>query len=427
MKSIFDRANSLVGKTSLLNFIHLSLNQGTNVIVALIITPFLFQTLGEEQYGLVSLGLTIVLLFGMLVNYGFNLNIPKKLALLGGDKKATEALLNEVVITRILLCLVMIFALLLSLSYLNLFEGYSIIIIFSMVQLLNDALFPMFILQGFDRLSWISKANFISKLIYLGLIILIIKSPQDAKWVNFVLGSTGAAVHGILLFLIYKKEGFSFYWVGFTRVKALLVDNFHFFSSTIAAYILINGGFILLRNFVSDAELGFYALAQRVAILLRMVPVFLTQSILQNATRLYKQDRVKFETYLNRAYLNGLLVTFSIGILLAVSATWVVRILAGEFIPISADLMRILGFLPFLGMLNVKNMIKILVAERKHILATAIWSTTILMLVMATIGAYYWGSYGLAFALIVAEIFNFWIHLFLLKRAADHSPPNEAR
>ena len=80
---------------SLKNFVNLSLNQGINVVTALVITPFLFQRL-EEQYGLVALGFTVILLFGLLVNYGFNLNIPGKLALVKADRKALELMINEV-------------------------------------------------------------------------------------------------------------------------------------------------------------------------------------------------------------------------------------------------------------------------------------------------------------------------------------------
>ena len=64
--------------------------------------------------------------------------------------------------------------------------------------------------------------------------------------------------------------------VSLKRVAFRLVDNFQFFWSTVATYILLNGGFIMLKPLVRGDELGFFALAQRVSLILRMVPVFLT-------------------------------------------------------------------------------------------------------------------------------------------------------
>lgn len=407
---------SLRGKTTS-NFIHLSLNQGVNIVAALVLNRYLFQTLGEEQYGLVSVALSVVLLFGMLVNYGFNLNIPQKLAIIKEDTIAKQDLINEVTITRLALSSVIAILMVLSTTYFGLFEGYSIILVFSLVQLFNDALYPMAILQGFDKLSWIAKANAVSKLLYLGLVILVVSAASDAKWVNFLLGGTGLLVHGTVMLLIYRTEGIRLRWVAFSRIKFWLWSNFQFFFSTVASYILINGGLIVLKNFVSDAELGFYSLGQKVAVMLRMIPIFITQSIIHNASRLYEQDKKEFESYLKRSQRNGLLIAILICFVAAASSKWVIRVLAGEFIPLSANLMAILCLLPVIGMLNVSNMIRILVADQKYILSKAIWITTGFMLVSSLLGSYYFGSYGLAVALVLAESFNYLVHFILLKAA----------
>lgn len=399
------------------NFLHLSLNHGANLLIAIVLTPYLFKRLGEDQYGLISLALTVILLFGILVNYGFGLNVPKQLALVRDNKESKQQIINEIIVTRLAIAFLLVIIVYILAGYSNFFSDYSTILLFSVLLLVNDALYPMFILQGFDRLSWISKTNAIAKLLYLVLVLLLVKNPDDAKWVNFSLGVTGVGVNGLLLFFIYRYEAIRFQWVSFQRVGSRIADNFQFFSSTIASYILVNGGFILLGSFVSNTELGYYAVAQRVSILLRMIPVFLTQSILQNATRLYSENIEAYEEYLNRSYKNGLLITFAVGVAVSVTASWIIQFLTGDHVELSITLMRLLSFLPFIGMLNVPNMIKILVTEQKQILAKAIWITTGLMLCLSSLGSYYFGSIGLAIALIISEFFNYWIHHYLIVRA----------
>lgn len=398
-----------LGEKDFSNFINLGLNQGINVLVALIVTPFLFRTIGEEQYGLVSLSLTIVMLIGIVVNYGFGLSIPQKLAVVRDNLHLKQSIINEVVNTRILLAIVLSALLIIFTKTFNLFSGYSLILTLSIIQIFNDAVFPLFILQGFDRLNWVARANFVSKIIYLGTVLLIIRSPNDAYLVNFLLGGSGFLVYTFLLLRIYIKESIQYSFTSILRIANLLRENFQFFSSTVATYILINGGFILLKSFVGDSELGFFALAQRVAVLLRMLPVFITQSILQKASRLYKTDINGFNQYLKRSQKKGLMVTFAFCLIISVCSGWVIRLLAGEEIPLSAQLLSILSFLPFIGMLNVSNMIRVLVAEEKYLLSKSIWMTTTFMLLLSLFGAHYFGSIGLAVALIAAEIFNYLI------------------
>ncbi|GHE53381.1 oligosaccharide flippase family protein [Roseivirga thermotolerans] len=421
MNSIVHRFTLILRGNTFSNFLHLSLNQGANLLTTIILTPFLFKRIGEDQYGLISLALTVTMLFGIIVNYGFGLNVPKQLALVQQDRERKQRIINEVVVTRLVLSLLLVLLMYVLTTLLGFFSEYSTILLFSAVLLLNDAVYPMFILQGFDRLSWISKSNAIAKILYLILVVLVVQGSDDAKWVNFILGVSGVAVNLVLLAFIYRYESIRFQWIELSNVFSRLLDNFQFFSSTIASYVLVNGGFILLSNFVTNTELGYYAVAQRISVLLRMIPVFITQSILQKATRLYEADRGAYRSYVKRSCFNGMLITLAVGVIVSVSAPWIIEFLTGNRVTLAIKLTRILSFLPFMGMLNIPNMIKILVTDRKQILAQAIWITALVMLLLSTAGAYFYGSLGMALALMVSEVFNYWIHHYLIGKVEVRS------
>lgn len=386
------------------------------MLVALVITPLLYQNLGEGQFGLVGLGLSVVMFLSVLVNYGFHLNGPKRLALTFGDTSKQQALINEIIVTKLTLSVVLSLLILIGIYGLNLFTDYSSILALSLVILIGEALFPMFILQGLDKLSLLSVGNAISKLFYLVAVVLVIKEGKDAKWVNFLFGTTSLIVNFVLLALVYKKWKLKFYWVNLLTVLSRIRENFQFFLSTIGGHVSVHGGLLILSNFVSDVELGRYNLAQRVAFLLRMIPVFLTQSILQNASRLYDENKSEFNQYLSKAYKGGLALTLIVGLGFAVFSPYIIRVLGGEYVDYSANVLRLLCFIPFFGMLNVSNMIKILVVERKEILAKATWVTAVFMLVVAMLGSYHFGGYGLAVSLLLAELFSFIIHYIYLKK-----------
>ena len=70
-------------------------------------------------------------------------------------------------------------------------------------------------------------------------------------------------------------------------------------------------------------------------------------------------------------------------------------------------------------MLNFKNILIILIEEKKRILNKATWISTLVMIVISLIFSYLNGGLGLAIALLFSEIFSFITHSILLYNHHD--------
>jgi PST family polysaccharide transporter len=396
------------------NFFNLIINQGVNIFVALLATRVLFSTLGEAQYGLVNLALSVVLLSSVTVRYGYHLNGPKRIALFRDELVKKQALINEIIITRTIIAVGVAIILFCMTYFFGFFKSYATFLYYSLVLLFGQALFPMFYFQGNDKISGVTLVNTFAKGAYLLLIIVFIKTPKDGVYVNFLLGVTSILVYIVFWISIYKKEKIKWVWSRVNNIKKRLVENFYFFISTIAGHVSIHGGLIILANFVNNTVLGEFALAEKVALLMRMVPVFFTQAILQKATIFFEKDKTQFNSYVNKIFIIGLSITFGMGLIAIILSKWIIFLLAGSHVIYSETILKILAFIPFLSMLNFKNMIKILVEEKKQLLTKATWITAIVMLILATIGSYYYGGYGLSVALVLTEILSFIVYSILL-------------
>ena len=398
------------------NFFNLIINQGINIFIALLATRVLFSRLGEAQYGLVNLALSVVLLSSITVSYGYHLNGPKRIALFRGDSAKKQTLINEIIVTRIIIATGMAIILFCLTYFFGFFKSYAALLYYSLILLFSQALFPMFYFQGNDKIAWASLVNAFAKGAYLLLIVLFIKTPEDATYVNFLFGVTALVVYIVFWIIIYKKEKIKWVWVSIHNVKKRFIENFQFFISSIAGHVSIHGGLIILAVFVNNNVLGKFALAQKIALLMRMIPVFFTQSILQKATILFEKDKIEFNSYVNRIFIIGLSITFVMGLIAIILSKWIIFLLAGSYVIYSETILKILAFIPFLSMLNFNNMIKILVDEKKHLLTRATWITAIVMLILASIGSYYYGGYGLSIALVITEIVSFIVHSVLLTK-----------
>ena len=408
--------NSLFNKIFFKNFFNLSINQVTNVIVAIIVTPFLFQKLGASQYGYVRLTIAIISIFGIIVNYGYNLNGPKRIAIFKNiEKNRLQFFLNDVLTLR--LCLALVTSLIICcLIYMGFFELYNSILLFSLTILFSDAIYPMFYFQGKNRLSLLAISNFLVKILYLILIFQLIENPSDSKYVNFSFGLSFIIVYIIFWILIFRQEKIKFYLSSIKTIIFRLKENVEFFLSSIAGHVSTHGGMVILTNFVDSNELGMYAVSQKIGYLLRMIPVFFIQSLLQIFSKRNTNKNKTFYSDLNKFFYLGLVVTLIVGLIVTTFSKSIIYFLTGEELVYSQNILIILSYVPFFSMLNFKNMIVILIDEKKNILNVSTWVTSIFMFVSVSFLCLFYKGYGLAVALLLTEIVSFFVHLYFLKK-----------
>ena len=398
------------------NFTNLSLNQGINILIAIVATPILFQNLGDSQFGLVNLAFSIFMLISIVVSYGYHLNGPKQISLLNKLEKEADTI-KEIVSLRIFIAIIISIVIITLIYLTDFFNGYELIILFSIPILFSEAIHPVFYLQGKNNLSVLALLNAFSKLFYLGLIILSIKNQNDAFKVNLLYGSVLSLVFLVYWGLFFYKNKLKFHFVDLDKIKFRLKENFQFFMSSVAGHISIHSGIIILKLFVNNSELGRFALANRIAFLLRMIPVFIIQSVLQNASIISQNNPLALNKYLNYYFKRGLILTFITGLFFTIFSKWIIIIFSGQEIIYSNQILSVLSFIPFLAMLNFKNILLILVNEKKEILNKATWISAFIMIPLAIVLSYYYKGFGLAIALLISEFSSFIVHTILLSRS----------
>jgi PST family polysaccharide transporter len=398
------------------NFTNLSLNQGINILIAIVATPILFQNLGDSQFGLVNLAFSIFMLISIVVSYGYHLNGPKQISLLNKLEKEADTI-KDIVSLRLFIAIIISLVIIALIYLTDFFNGYELIILFSIPILFSEAIHPIFYLQGKNNLSVLALLNAFSKLFYLGLIILSIKNQNDAFKVNLLYGSVLSLVFLVYWGLFFYKNKLKFHFVDLDKIKFRLKENFQFFMSSVAGHISIHSGIIILKLFVNNSELGKFALANKIAFLLRMIPVFIVQSVLQNASIINQNNPLALKKYLNYYFKRGLILTFITGLFFTIFSKWIIIIFSGQEIIYSNQILSLLSFIPFLAMLNFKNILLILVNEKKEILNKATWISAFIMIPLAIVLSYYYKGFGLAIALLISEFSSFIVHTILLSRS----------
>lgn len=403
---------NIIRNKSIQNFIFLAIIQSSNVLISIISMPLLIQSIGVDQFGLVNLALSVIILLNILVGFGYNLSAPREVAISHGDLEALSHVVSNVFSGKVLLASLATLLILVGVFGFNLFEEYQMILVFSVLLLYSEATLPLWFFQGMEKMKLVSIANIFSKLLFLMGIVLFIHSPEQSKWVNFLMGFFGLGINLLLLVYINSVLGIHFYRPEFSAIWKSLKDNILLFFSNLASHISISGGLIIL-SFYSNAEsLGMYSLAERIMMVVRILPALIMHAIFPKASKLYNEGRPEFYTSAYKVILISIASCFILTVGTYFSAEMVIQLLAKSRLDESIRILKILAIIPFLASLNIFNIIVFLVKDQKNLMFRTSWLTCLYMLITAVICTQIGGSSGLAFALASTEIAVFLISFY---------------
>ena len=422
---MFEKLNQLIPlgnfirNKSIQNFLFLAVIQSSNVLISIISMPLLIQSIGVDQFGLVNLALSVIILLNIWVGFGYNLSAPREVAINQKDKDALSHLVSNVFSAKLLLAILAAVAIFIGIFGFNLFEEYQWILIFSLLLLFSEATLPLWFFQGMEKMKLVSIANIFSKLLFLMGIVLFIHRPEQSVWVNFLMGFFGLGINLFLLGYIHGLMDIRFYRPEFATIWKSLKDNVLLFLSNLASHISINGGLIILSFFSAAETLGMYSLSERVIMVLRLFPALIIQAVFPNASKLYKEDPPAFYKFLKRVYVRVLLVGAVISLGTYLAAPWIIQILSRSNLADSVLFLQILAAVPFLACLNVAHVLLLLVADLKSLLFRASWMMCLYMVIVSAFLTANYGGVGLCIGILSTEVIVFLICLVLLYR---HNP-----
>ena len=406
----------IIKNKSIQNFLFLAIIQSSNILITIISMPLLIQGIGVDQFGLVNLALSVIILLNIMVGFGYNLSAPREVAINQQNKVALSHIVSNIFSAKILMASIASLAIIIGVFGFNLFQEYQAILLYSLMLLFSEATLPLWFFQGMEKMKLVSIANIFSKLLFLMGIVLFIHHPEQSKWVNFMMGFFGLLVNLVLLGYVHIFQEIKFYKPQFSAIWTSLKENILFFFSNLTGYISVNGGLIIFSFFVGSQTLGMYSLAERVVMVLRIFPPMVVQALLPHATKLYRKDAGSFYRFLRMVYLRVLLGGALIATLTYLSAPWVIRILSRSELDESVMYLQFLSPVLFLSCLNIPNVTMMLVADLKQLLFKVSWMMCVYMIAVACLLTYFYGGVGLCISIISTEIVGYFICMILLKK-----------
>ncbi|WP_419213228.1 oligosaccharide flippase family protein [Maribacter sp. X9] len=329
------------------NFSYLSILQIFNLILPLITYPYLIRVLGKESFGGIVFAQAIISYLAIIVGYGFNISATKNISINKNNKKIISEIVSSVLIIKAVLFLISLIILYILLKIFNSFELNQSLFYFTMYLCLNELIFPVWYFQGLEKMKFTTLFNLVSRLIFVGLIFIFIKSEKDYLLVPIING-VGIIIAGLFsLYVIFFVHGVRFKWQKKSMLLYYIKDSTSLFISNAMVMVKEKSNIVLIGSILSMSEVSYYDLILKIASILRTPFMALRDAIFPNIAK--SQNKSKYL----KITLGATLISFLAYGLLIVFKTPIILFLGGPDMINSVSLVPLMGLIIPFGVLSM--------------------------------------------------------------------------
>ncbi len=247
------------------NFFSLSALNAISFLVPLITVPYLTRVLGPEKFGLVSFGLVVMQYFIILTSFGFAFSATQQISIHRENRKKVSEIFSAVIAFKLALTIVSALILLVLIITVNQFSKDYLVFVFSFGIVIGDALLPIWLFQGMEKMRFITLVNFVSKLLFTLLIFVFVRSKEDYLIVP-LFNTAGYLSAGLISFFIaFYTFRLSFVWPKLSVIIEQVKESWSIFVSTLSINLYRNANTLLLGLLTGNYTLvGYYSSAEKI-------------------------------------------------------------------------------------------------------------------------------------------------------------------
>ena len=178
------------------NFSYLTLIQVFNLVLPLIIYPYLIKVLGKEVYGTIIFTQTVATYFTIFINFGFNIFGAKEIAINKENIKKTNEIFSSILTIKSIFWIISILILIISLFLLQIETDEILLYIFSFLICIHEVLFPQWFFQGIEKMKYNTIINLTIKILFIILTLFFVQTKEQYLLVP-LLNSIGSTLEDV--------------------------------------------------------------------------------------------------------------------------------------------------------------------------------------------------------------------------------------
>ncbi len=387
------------------NFVALTLVQGTNFLLPLLVMPYVIRQIGPEGFGIISLAHVVMIYLSTISDYGFNLTATRDIALHKSDKLRVSRIFSVVLVCKLLITFAVFVLLILVVWLIPIFRANLYVYLFGFVYVIGQSLLISWFFQGLERMHYITLITLISRLIFVALVIVFIKRASDSFLFLFFLG-VGNIIAGCISILlairIFRLELASPRW---SEIVAELRNGWQIMISNLSVNTYQYANVFILRIFTNDLTVGYYSIAEKIFFAIRQILGIFSQAIYPRVCQLAMKSKEQIGAFFYSFYLPFLWLVIALSLGVFIFSPHIVQLFLSEKPDLAVLLLQVLSLVPVIVCLNIPAFQLLLAFNQKNSYSSVLALGTIVNIIANLVLCKAWGAVGTCISIIITELF----------------------
>jgi len=319
------------------NVSYLGVLQIINLLLPLITYPYLIRILGKEIFGTIIFAQAIIIYLDILISYGFNISGVRSIAINKNNINKLNEISSVILITKTILLIIVFVIYLIAVYSIPLLKNHSTLFLIFYLYAIGEVLFPIWFFQGIEKLKYITILNTISKLLFISLVFIFIKSFNDYLYFPLFL-SIGNIIGGLIGFvLMIKKYNIKLFFPNKSSIISELKKSTPLFVSRVADTAIDKGYTVFIGSLFSMGLVTSYDVS------IKIIYVFSLPFMLLNQALFPKISNEKNFLFLRKIIIITIPITLIGTVILLIFSDLFIKIMGGNAISEAKNILYILS------------------------------------------------------------------------------------
>lgn len=400
------------------NLLSLGLVQIGNYVLPLISIPIIVRIIGPSNYGVISLCTSLAAYFVLLINYGFDYTATRVVVAERENQDKINHIFSDVFYSKLLLLVLSTIIFTVVIFNLDVLKNDRLTAVYAFLYSLSFVFTPNWIYQGMQDLQKVAVFNFLSKLFFTILVLVVIKQKDDYYWQPLALGITQIIVGIVSFFYAVKKYKITFMPMSWNAVKDLLWSGKIIFLSMLSINLFTDSNVFLLGLFESKQNVGYFSASWKLIFVFLMIVSYpISQALYPYIGTAFNKSKEAGVETLRKILPPIIYVALFSSIIIFFFSDIIIRLFYGNAFEPSIIIFRILTLVPLFSLMNTTLGVQALLNLKKD--KVFFWISLfggLFSIITNLIVIQVYGYVGCAWAWLFTEFFMaLAAHIYLLK------------
>jgi polysaccharide transporter, PST family len=387
------------------NFAALSIVQGANFLIPILVIPYVITKVGADGFGEISVAQVIIMFFTTIADYGFNLTATRDVSINRNNPTKLSQVFFTVFLVRLVLCAGLFLAMLLGVFCLPFLRAHSSLYLLAFVSVLGQSILTTWLFQGIEKMKVIIYISLLARIIFVFCVLCFIKKKDDNIYFIFFSGIGNLFAGLISLLFAYKFLKLSFIIPTINQVKEELSKGWHITISNLSVSIYMYINILLLRVFTNSTIVGYYSIAEKIISIGRQVLSVYFQAIYPQVCQLAATSKKEVSLFFEKYHRPFLVSIFAGCVVLFLFPEFFVHLFIKDPEASASDYLQILSFVPFIVCLNIPAYQLLIANNEKRTLLIIFTIGTFLNIVSSFILVPRMGAVATSYIVLITELF----------------------